>query len=238
MNNSHPPGNARRQFVRSPLARTMFALSLVVVLMLTTSVLAAAPEYSPEYLQLTPTPTPPAAIDQPTPQTDREVLGFLNLPTMPLIGGLFLIGVLALSALLLMLVILLIVRNRLQQKRRGYTPPAATVPILKSPDGAIYFELKKLSRGGLVIGRDERNVDLKIPETVPHAETISKQHARIYRDPSSGLVIIEDLNSANGIFINGRRAPRKNLLKDGWNVALGQVMLTFQDGESDTGPLE
>ena len=67
---------------------------------------------------------------------------------------------------------------------------------------------------------------------------MSSPHARIYYDSAYGHVIIEDLNSTNGVFINGRQAPRKNLLKDSWTVTLGSVTLNYHDGESDTGPLD
>jgi pSer/pThr/pTyr-binding forkhead associated (FHA) protein len=90
----------------------------------------------------------------------------------------------------------------------------------------------------MVIGRGKHSIDLKIDESVLYADTVSSRHARIYYDAVCGHVIIEDLDSTNGIFINGRQAPRKNLLKDGWVVGIGSVKLTFHDGESDTGPLD
>jgi hypothetical protein len=161
----------------------------------------------------------------------------INLPNITLAGGLLLvIGLLALAALALILLVLLIVRAK--RRDRQPPPPAKMVPVLKSSDGQIYFQLQNLEKDGLVIGRDEHDANLRIDDSVPNADTVSKVHARIYRDADSGFIIIEDLNSANGIFINGRRAPKKNLLKDGWSVNLGQVALTYQDGESDTGPLE
>jgi pSer/pThr/pTyr-binding forkhead associated (FHA) protein len=100
------------------------------------------------------------------------------------------------------------------------------VPLLKSADGGLYFRLDRLNEDGLIIGRGKQGVD------------VSGQHARIFYDAINGNVIIEDLDSTNGIFINGRQAPRKNLLRDGWVVGLGSVTLTYHDGESDTGPLD
>jgi len=116
-------------------------------------------------------------------------------------------------------------------------PPTACIPYLKSPDEAIYFRLDKLSQDGVVIGRSKDDADLVIDKTIPYADTVSERHARIYYDPTCGYIVIEDLESAHGIFINGRRAPRKNLLKDGWTIGLGTVALVYRDGESDTGPL-
>lgn len=128
----------------------------------------------------------------------------------------------------------------IQRHRRPALGPfqISSVPFLKSTDGSLYFRLDGLSEDGLIIGRGKHNVDLRIEDLIPHVDTVSHQHARIYYDATYGNVIIEDLHSTNGIFINGRQAPRKNLLKDGWVVSLGSVTLTFHDGESDTGPLD
>jgi hypothetical protein len=117
-------------------------------------------------------------------------------------------------------------------------PPTASIPFLESPEGNLYFRLDKLDGDGLIIGRGKRGVDLRIEESNADADTVSNSHARIYYDATCGYVVIEDLDSTNGIYINGRRAPRKNLLKDGWVIGLGGVTLTYHDGESDTGPLD
>jgi pSer/pThr/pTyr-binding forkhead associated (FHA) protein len=117
-------------------------------------------------------------------------------------------------------------------------PPTACIPYLKSPDDAIYFRLDNLSQDGVVIGRSKHDVDLVIDDAIPYADTVSERHARIYRDPTCGYMVIEDLESAHGIFINGRRAPHKNLLRDGWTIGLGTLALIYRDGESDTGPLD
>ncbi len=145
--------------------------------------------------------------------------------------------IIALTVLVVGLVVLGLVV--LWHKRRAIPapPPAACIPYLKSPDDAIYFQLDKLSPNGLVIGRSKGEADLVIDDAIPHADTVSERHARIYRDPTCGTVI-EDLESAHGIFVNGRRAPRKNLLRDGWTISLGTVALVYRDGESDTGPLD
>jgi hypothetical protein len=117
-------------------------------------------------------------------------------------------------------------------------PPTASIPFLESPEGNLYFRLDKLDGDGLIIGRGKRGVDLRIEESNANADTVSNSHARIYYDATCGYVVIEDLDSTNGIYINGRRAPRKNLLKDGWVIGFGSVRLTYHDGESDTGPLD
>ena len=135
--------------------------------------------------------------------------------------------------------ILLLVRRA----RRGTHPkarpvPSQAIPFLESGKENLCFPLDRLEGDGMVIGRGQLNIDFTIPETVPHADSVSGRHARIYLDSVSGCVIIEDLGSTNGIYINGARAPRKNVLKDKWTIGLGSVTLTYRDGESDTGPLD
>jgi hypothetical protein len=126
-----------------------------------------------------------------------------------------------------------------RRRRRTYSPPPMpAVPFLRSSDGSLYFRLNGLDGNGLIIGRGRRGVDLKIGESTPGVDTVSNRHARIYFNITYGNVIIEDLDSTNGIFVNGRQAPRKNLLKDDWVIGLGNVTLTYHDGESDTGPLD
>jgi hypothetical protein len=142
--------------------------------------------------------------------------------------------------LLLVGIVILLVLVILWRRRRAAPapPPTACIPYLKSPDDAIYFRLDKLGQDGLVIGRSKNDADLVIGDKIPYADTVSERHARIYYDPTCGYIVIEDLESAHGIFINGRRAPRKNLLRDGWTIGLGTVALVYRDGESDTGPLD
>ncbi len=130
-----------------------------------------------------------------------------------------------------------------RRARRGTHPearplPSQAIPFLESGDENLYFPLDRLEGHGMVIGRGQQNINLTIPETVPHINSVSERHARIYLDSASGCVIIEDLDSTNGIYINGARAPRKNVLKDRWTIRLGSVALTYRDGESDTGPLD
>lgn len=139
---------------------------------------------------------------------------------------------------LVSIVVLLFLGNRRRHQVVLAPPPTASIPFLESADGDLYFRLDKLDGDGLVIGRGKRGVDLRIEESNTYADTVSNSHARIYYDATCGYVVIEDLDSTNGIHINGRRAPRKNLLKDGWVVGLGSLTLTYHDGESDTGPLD
>lgn len=185
---------------------------------------------SPTPLQVTPPPKgtaiSPSAPDQSEGQREFSLAG----------------GILAWAAAGIVILLILAISLFLYVRhRRGHYPgplPATAVPFLKSADGNLYFRLDKLDENGLIIGRGGQGVDIQIDETTRFVDTVSKRHARIYYNATYGNVIIEDLDSLNGIFINGRQAPRKNILKDGWTVGLGSVTLTYHDGESDTGPLD
>ncbi len=80
-------------------------------------------------------------------------------------------------------------------------------------------------------------VEIKIGRS-PHCEfpiqdeSISREHALIRRDWTG--VFIRDLNSRNGVIINGQRLPRGDemQLKDRDEIVLGTVKLSFSDPEA------
>jgi len=198
---------------------------------------------SPTPLQVTPPPTSAerSRLLSPAIESGREILGSLTewaqaRASSPALKS----GVLPWTAAgiaLLSLALWLLLRIRHQRRQASGMVASAPTPTLKSLDGRLYLQLDSLE-DGMVIGRGQDGVDLPIDETIPDANTVSNRHARVYFDKTCGYVVIEDLGSTNGVFINGRRAPRKNLLKDGWVVGLGNVILKYYDGESDTGPLD
>jgi pSer/pThr/pTyr-binding forkhead associated (FHA) protein len=73
------------------------------------------------------------------------------------------------------------------------------------------------------IGRDPRN-DIVIAQNLPGWDTVSPQHARIYRQ--DGRWILEDLDSMNGVYVNGQRTGR-NLLHEGYRIGIGGVDFIF-----------
>ena len=83
---------------------------------------------------------------------------------------------------------------------------------------------------GTMIGRGPEN-DLVITDDYPGWESVSRHHARIYRQDDRW--IIEDLGSTNGVYVNKRRTGR-NVLRDGWRVDVGSVAFVFHasDGEA------
>jgi len=70
----------------------------------------------------------------------------------------------------------------------------------------------------ITLGRDETN-DLKLPDTA-----VSRNHAVVER--RGGLMILYDLDSRNGTFLNGVPV-RKSVLRDGDQVGIGGTVLRF-----------
>jgi general secretion pathway protein A len=110
-------------------------------------------------------------------------------------------------------------------------PPAHLERTLDAPSGAPLARLlvksgnrtvseRGLYPGRLIIGRAS-DADLRIDNRV-----ISRHHCQIVT--SERLCVLEDLNSSNGVFIDGQRVRRHNL-NDGDVVALGSHQLVYVD---------
>ena len=72
------------------------------------------------------------------------------------------------------------------------------------------------------IGRGEEN-DVQLND-----DTVSNNHARVYYDVIAEAVCIEDLGSLNGLYVENK-PTRKNILKDGVQISIGTINLTFRD---------
>lgn len=80
-----------------------------------------------------------------------------------------------------------------------------------------------LESGDHTIGRDPR-CGICLDDA-----SVSRRHARI-RVPVAGGAVVEDLDSTNGTFVEGRRVKDARPLRDGDTVAIGSVALTFREG--------
>ena len=58
---------------------------------------------------------------------------------------------------------------------------------------------------------------------------ISRVHARVFNDPS-GRLVVEDLGSTNGTFVNGNRISGQQLLNPGDQLRVGQTSMTVEGG--------
>ncbi|NMB08245.1 MAG: FHA domain-containing protein [Tissierellia bacterium] len=82
-----------------------------------------------------------------------------------------------------------------------------------------YYPLTK----SISIGRSNNN------EIVLKDPYISKNHLKIVED--EGVFFIEDLNSANGTYLNGERIMDVVKIKNGDRIRVGQVEFLFVDRE-------
>lgn len=83
-----------------------------------------------------------------------------------------------------------------------------------------------------VVGRDPA-CDLWID-----APGVSRRHAvvRVTGEGATRAVVLEDLGSTNGTFVEGRRLKRPTPLADGQAIAIGDAALTFRSWSSVEAP--
>jgi|SRR5688572_5721095 len=99
------------------------------------------------------------------------------------------------------------------------------------PKLTLQFEgrlLKEYSVGvGLTIGRSPDNT------VIIDNPAVSGHHARLFSE--SGAVIVEDLNSTNGTFVNGQHTTRR-VLRSGDVVMVGKHQLVFENTQEWSAP--
>ncbi len=81
-----------------------------------------------------------------------------------------------------------------------------------------------LDKDSLTLGRDPGN------DIVINDPQVSRQHARITRQ--GGLMVIEDLGSTNGTFVNGMRLTGPHTLVSGDVIGLGDAVTLTYHGAS------
>ncbi|MFP4345863.1 MAG: FHA domain-containing protein [Anaerolineales bacterium] len=205
----------------------------------TLTLLPAPPPPSPEptvapttTAEPTPEPavTPVALIEPETPTPEAGLLDDL-IPGLAGVGALLVLGLVG----ILLLVAVLLLHSILGKRRRTTTAPLSPAPpplagphlSFKNKDGKT--RQVRLREECITLGRSTNNV-LVIDSNVPRWETVSRYHARIYR--KGGFWVFEDLDSRNGIYVNAQRTGR-NLLRDGWQLGVGAVQLTFHTGKRE-----
>jgi pSer/pThr/pTyr-binding forkhead associated (FHA) protein len=94
------------------------------------------------------------------------------------------------------------------------------VPFLSDPAGRKHF----LRGDTISIGRAVES------DIVITSKRVSREHARVRRD---GLhVLLEDLNSANGTFLNDERVLASAELRDGDEISVGDVAFLYHDPDT------
>jgi pSer/pThr/pTyr-binding forkhead associated (FHA) protein len=96
----------------------------------------------------------------------------------------------------------------------------ATGPFFRDPTGREHL----LTGESIIIGRAVEN------NIVVTSKRVSREHARVERQGQR--VILVDLGSTNGTFLNDERVLAPVELRDGDTVSIGDVVLTFHDPES------
>ena len=91
------------------------------------------------------------------------------------------------------------------------------VPSLTDPTGREH----PLTGETITIGRAVQN------DVVITSKRVSREHARVRRE--GWRVLLEDLNSTNGVFLNDERVLAPAALHDGDRVKIGDVVFTFHD---------
>ena len=160
----------------------------------------------------------------------------LDVTGIPISGKTFLIAAVCLILLLFLSVLLFIsiLRKRRSKPISSFPPadpsPPATGPYLESVGTAGSSHRLNLKPSGVTIGRASEN-DLVITQDFPEWETVSQRHAWVYQWDDHW--IIEDINSTNGIHVNGKRTGR-NLLRDGWQLDIGGAEFIFRANTEET----
>lgn len=95
----------------------------------------------------------------------------------------------------------------------GKHTPSRALMTLSWPTGS--YPVQQLP---ITIGRESDN------DIVINDATISRRHARVYYDNEEETFCIEDLNSDNGMIINGRPS-RRNILLDRYQIRLGETII-------------
>jgi hypothetical protein len=184
-----------------------------------------------------PTGVPTAAPETPKPtEAPVEPTPTLTIPQVLEQNWQFAAGGCVVLLFLFLGLMLIILGLRRRKPKPPPTPPppaprlqAAPGPYLESVSVAGEAGRFALDPEGTTIGRAPEN-GVVITQEFAGWETVSRTHARVYREGERWLV--EDNNSKNGVWVNGRRTGH-NLLQDGWKLGIGGVEFVFRAGAGE-----
>jgi CRP-like cAMP-binding protein len=116
-------------------------------------------------------------------------------------------------------------------------PPAAADPTVRLIDSkrGVWFSLA--DKRETTVGRSDPvtgiQPDIDLTPVDPE-RSVSRRHARFRREDTGAFVIIEDVGTMNGTFVNGERlaAGRPHPVESGDSVVFGTVECRFEVGEA------
>ena len=172
----------------------------------------------------------PIGISASSPVLDKGIIAqtINNLIEKPLIP----LGFLLVILFTLLAVVLITPQRKVSKAQKKQKSGRETTPLMPkttpSQDSA-FLTLKDdpdiiytLAINDIRIGRSTDNT-IVITSEMPGSETVSRYHARLYRLEKW---VLEDLDSKNGVYVNGQRTGR-NYLQDGWEIGIGAVSFIF-----------
>ncbi len=92
----------------------------------------------------------------------------------------------------------------------------ASIQVIQGPEKGRNFEL---TEGENILGRQSTTVQLT-------DGTLSRRHSRLILQ--NGQWMLEDLGSANGLFVNGDRVKEHDLIH-GDRIKIGKTVLAFKE---------
>ncbi|HEX9068752.1 MAG TPA: FHA domain-containing protein [Ktedonobacterales bacterium] len=95
------------------------------------------------------------------------------------------------------------------------------VGVLTVRKGPVVGQVMELRYDRFGVGRAKEN-DLVLEDGA-----VSRHHSVILRDPQSGTYVVRDENSANGTWVNGQKLTSDYPLKEGDEIQIGQILLSF-----------
>ena len=121
-----------------------------------------------------------------------------------------------------------------EQQQRPIADPAVVAKLSETASYGKFVVLSsnfagkefELSRPQMIVGRTDDN------GIVINHRSISRNHAKVVRDPDTGRYTISDLQSSNGVRVNGQDYTKVELRR-GDTVDLGHVRLRFVEPGED-----
>ncbi|MFH0964536.1 MAG: FHA domain-containing protein [Planctomycetota bacterium] len=119
----------------------------------------------------------------------------------------------------IVLLLLMYLNSLRKEKKISFFVPGEVFGALLGRNDLARGRQILIVRGGLIIGRIPETCDIVCDNTA-----VSREHAKVY--PIGGRVVLVDLKSKNGTYVNGMRITQHEL-SDGDVISLGKKKPTI-----------